>query len=108
MDPILKLVEVLQLAKTATDRDITLPSLQLILEVHARPGITQGALAERIDVSEAHNSLLVLAMLEPSKKFPRGYSMVEQVVDEDNRRKKKLYLTSKGQTFIRKVKELLQ
>jgi len=80
-----------------TDPNFTLLSVELLLLISKQPGLPQVELAEKVGMSTANTSRAIAEILMIKHGFVRQEEGVE------NRKKKHIHLTAKGERFVQEL-----
>jgi DNA-binding MarR family transcriptional regulator len=94
--------------RRAISVDIPLQQVIILLEVAAQPGITQGELSERVQMSPSSisRSMRMLSKFcERDADKEKGYGLVETRPDLRDRHRQACFLSEKGKALIHEFNE---
>lgn len=85
------------------DEVIPIQTVQVLLSIALRPGLTMQELGDMTGLSQSSCSRNVAALGEWHRFGKEGYNLVEAVEDPRERRRKIMYLTHKGRQRVAKI-----
>ena len=102
------LLEFLTYARDNIAPDVTVQRLLVFLHVAQNEGLSQNELAEHLQgISTTALSRNLADLSEINSRKTAGPGLIEQHLDPDNLRKKRIFLTDKGQRFLRRWQRFL-
>jgi len=93
---------ILRFARTRLGADITVQRLLILINVYLNEGLSQGELLRQLDSTSA--AALSRNLAELSDWTPRkidGPNLIQLQVDQQNLRRKRVFLTDGGRKFIK-------
>jgi DNA-binding MarR family transcriptional regulator len=101
-NPALKVASVIKLFR-ALSGDMQMQQADVLLQVVLRPGLTMNDLSKATGLSQSAVSRNVLALSKYYKLGQPGMNLVEAVVDPREPRRRVVFLTTEGKTFVTKL-----
>lgn len=83
-------------------------TVECLLVVAARPGITMGDLSEATGLAQSSCSRNIAALSKWHRLGKEGYDLVEAVDDPRERRRKIIYLTQKGHKVVNRIMQTIE
>lgn len=101
-------LEFLKYARDNLAPDVTVQRLLVLLHVAQNEGLSQNELAEQLEgISTTALSRNLADLSAINSRKSAGPGLIEQHLDPDNLRKKRIFLTDKGQRFLRRWQRFL-
>jgi DNA-binding MarR family transcriptional regulator len=101
-----RLMQAIDVLRTNSD-DMPIQQLQTILAIALRPGMTMEELGREVGMSQSSCSRNVAALSKWHRLRKPGADMIEAIEDPRERRRKIIYLTTRGRTAVKRSLEHL-
>src|SRR5688500_10463579 len=87
------------------NNEIQANSIAVLIEIALNPGIISRDLKSKTDIPAPTLSRILLTMMARNRNREEGYGLVEMRENPDNRREKRIFLTEKGEAFVKRLSE---